>query len=94
MRNGGAADGHVDQVLLAVLIGLADGFGHFLGLAHAYADAALFIADHDQRHKAHVAAALHGFGNAVDSNQSFLKFALGLFAAFTFSTLHCVLPPS
>ena len=81
-------------MLLAVLVGLTDGFGNFLGLAHANAHTAVFIAHDNQRHKAHVAAALNGLGNTVDSNQSFLKFALGLFAAITFSTLHCVLPPS
>ena len=66
----------MNEVLLGVLSSLAGGFRNLNGLADAAADAALAVADDDQRSKAHVAAALHGLGDAVDRNHLLLELAL------------------
>ena len=42
---------------------LADGVGHGVGLAHAYADVALFISDHHHGVEAQVASALDHLGD-------------------------------
>jgi hypothetical protein len=67
----------------------------------AVADAALLIADNDQRGKTETPSALHHFGDAVDVNQAIHKFAVAFLAivaaiastasAFTF-TCHLYLP--
>ena len=75
MGNRGAQQRHVDKVLLGILGALADRLGNFSGLAHARAHAAFFIADHNQRREAEVAAALDDLGNAVYGNELLFKFA-------------------
>ena len=75
MGDRGAQNRHVDQVLFGVLGALADRLGNFSGLAHARAHTAFFIADHNQRREAEVAAALDDLGNAVDGNELLFEFA-------------------
>ena len=60
---------HADHLLLGSSSRLGDGFRHFARLAMTEADAALAVADHDQRGKAEALAALHGLGDAVDVNE-------------------------
>ena len=58
---------YLAQILLRRLDTLLDRGGHFLGFAGAEADdLRARIADHDQRRKAQVLAALDHFGDAVD----------------------------
>ena len=75
MRDRGAQQGHVDQVLLRILSAIADRFGNFSSLAHAGANAAFFVADHDQRGEAEIPAALNNLGNTVDGNELLFEFA-------------------
>src|SRR3546814_1946910 len=58
-----------DRVALGMFGRLADRFRHFTGLARTVADAALLVADNDQRGKAETPTALHHLGNAVDADQ-------------------------
>ena len=70
------AQRHADQVALGGLGRLADRLRHLAGLAVAEADAALLVADDDQRREAEAPAALHHFGDAVDVDQPVDEFAL------------------
>ena len=63
-------------MLLGILGRLAGSFRNFGRLADAAADAALAVADDNQRREAHVAAALDGLGHAVDGNHLLLELAL------------------
>src|SRR5690606_34262415 len=60
---------HEDQVALGALGRLADCLRHFARLAVAEADAALLVADDDERGEAEATAALHHLGDAVDVNE-------------------------
>ena len=66
VRDGRAAHGDRDHVLLGDLDPLLDGGRNFLRLARAEADAALAVADDDERAEAEVLAALDDLGDAVD----------------------------
>src|SRR3546814_501492 len=76
---------------------LADRFRHFTGLARTVADAALLVADDDQRGKAETPTALHHLGNAVDADQLVDKLVVAAIAAVgtavasvgTLSSSHC-----
>ena len=76
MRDRGAQQRHVDQVLLRILSALADRFGNFSSLAHAGANAALFVADHDQRGEAEILTAFYNLGDTVYSNESIFELAV------------------
>ena len=59
------------------------------------ANAALFVADHNQRGEAEVFAALHNLGHAVEGDQALFEFAYGLFtipAIPTFVHRHAFIP--
>ena len=85
----------LDHALLGALCPLADGFGHFLGLAVADADAALQVARNDERGEREAAAALDDLGHAVDvhdlvgvlGNNFFLGRAVAARAAGVSATL-------
>ena len=64
---------HAEHVLLRVLDALLDGDGHFLGLAHAHADAAVAVADDHERGEREAAAALDDLGHAVDVDDALLE---------------------
>ena len=64
---------HGEHVLLRVLDALLDGDGHFLGLAHAHADAAVAVADDHERGEREAAAALDDLGHAVDVDDALLE---------------------
>ena len=66
--DGAAGQRHVEQVLLGLLGALLDGQRHLLGLAVAEADAAVAVADHDERGEREAATALHDLGDAVDGD--------------------------
>ena len=78
MRNRGALQIQLNQILLGLLDRLADGHGNFARLAHAEAGVALLIAHHDQRRKAEILAALDDFGDAVDRDDLILQVRLAL----------------
>ena len=71
---------HEDHVALGGFRCLADGFRHFACLAVAEANAALLVADDDERGKAETTAALHHFRDAVNMNELVYELALNLFA--------------
>jgi hypothetical protein len=68
------AQRHADHLALGLLGGLADRLGHLFGLALAEADAALLVADDDERGKAEALTALHGLGDPVDRDQAVGEF--------------------
>ena len=67
--DGSIAQRHEDQIALGALGCLADRLRHFTRLAVAEADAALLVADDDERGEAEALAALHHLGDAVDVDQ-------------------------
>jgi hypothetical protein len=60
---------HEDHVALGRFGCLADGFRHFARLAVTEADAALLVADDDERGKTEATAALDHFRDAIDVNE-------------------------
>ena len=64
--DGGAGEGHLEEVLARLLGALLDGEGHLLGLAVAETDAAVAVADHHEGGEAEATTALHDLGDAVD----------------------------
>ena len=60
------ASGDGEEVLARLFGALLDRERHFLGLAVAEADAAVAVADHDERGEAEPTTALHDLGDAVD----------------------------
>ena len=75
-----------------VLFGFVGGFGNcfrnFGSLTRTVTDAALLVTDDDNRSKRHVAAALDGFGDAVDVNQFFNQFFFFLCFTTIYSLCH------
>ncbi len=71
IRQGSFDQGHLHAVFTRALGGLAQGFGHFLGLAQAEAHAALAVAHHHQGAEAETATALDHFGHTVEGNDLF-----------------------
>ena len=80
MQRAAFAQRHADELALGGVGRLADRFRHFARLAVAETDAALLIADDDERGKAETPAALHHLGHAVDVDQLVDEFAVALFA--------------
>src|SRR5690606_24081905 len=60
---------HADHLLLGRCGRLGNRLGYLAGLAVAEADAALAVADHDQRGEAEALAALHSLRHAVDVHE-------------------------
>ena len=71
---------------------LADRFRHLAGLAVAEADAALLVADDDERGEAEAPAALHDLGDAVDVDQPVDEFAVALVAIMLAALSWLLLP--
>ena len=61
---------HFEEVALGFLGALLDGEGHFLGLAVPEADAAVAVADHDERGEREATATLDDLGDAVDGDDA------------------------
>ena len=80
MQRAAFAQRHADQRALGGFGRLADGFRHFARLAVAEADAALLVADDDERGEAEARAALHHLGDAVDVDELVDELAVALFA--------------
>ena len=74
----GFAQRHADQLALGLLGRLADGLGNFAGLAVTEADAALLVADDDERGKTEALAALDHLGHTVDVDQAIDELAVAL----------------
>jgi len=72
---------HARDVALGGVGGLAESLRHLARLAVAEADAALLVADDDERGKAEAPAALHHLGDAIDVNELVDKLALLAFSA-------------
>ena len=79
VQRAGLAQRHADQLALGLLGRLADRLGNFARLAVAEADAALLVADDDERGKAEAPAALDHLGHAVDVDQAVDELAVALF---------------
>ena len=79
MQRAAFAQRHADQAALGGFGRLADRLRHFARLAVAEADAALLVADDDQRGEAEAPAALHHLGDAVDVDELVDEFAVALF---------------
>jgi hypothetical protein len=69
MQRATLAQRHAHQAALGTLGRLADRLRHLASLAVAKADAALLIADDNQRGKAEALAALHNLRDAIDVNE-------------------------
>ena len=80
MQRAAFAQRHADQLALGGFGRLADRFRHFARLAMAEADAALLVADDDERGEAEAPAALHHLGDAVDMDELVDELAVALFA--------------
>src|SRR5690606_6146158 len=78
VQGAGFAQRHADHLALGLLGRLADGFRDLAGLSVAEADAALLIANDDERGKTEAPAALHYLGHAVDVHQAIYKLAIAL----------------
>ena len=69
MQRAARAQRHEDQFALGQLGRLADRLRHLACLAVAEADAALLVADDDERCEAEAPSALHDLGDAVDVDE-------------------------
>src|SRR5581483_1032633 len=89
------AQRHAGEPALGGIGCLADCFRHLAGLAVAEADAALLVADDDERGEAEAPAALYHLGHTVDMDELVDEFAVALFrfTAFTF-TCHDFIRPA
>ena len=85
MQRAAFAQRHADQAALGRLGRLADRLRHFARLAVAEADAALLVADDDERGEAEARAALHHLGDAVDVDELVDELAVALFAVAAFA---------
>ena len=80
MQRAAFAQRDAGQRALGRLGRLADRFRHFARLAMAEADAALLVADDDERGEAEALAALHHLGDAVDVHELVDELAVALLA--------------
>ena len=80
MQRAALAQRHAHQIALGLLGRLADRLRHLARLAVAEADAALLVADHDQRREAEPAAALDHLGHAVDVHELVDELAVAIVA--------------
>ena len=80
MQRAARAQRHEDQFALGGFGRLADRFRHFARLAVAEADAALLVADDDERRETETPAALDDLGDAIDVDELVDEFAVALLA--------------
>jgi hypothetical protein len=66
VRNRSAGHRDRDHAATRSIDGLANGFGHFVGLAGGKADATLTIADGDKSVEGEAASALHDLRDTID----------------------------
>ena len=85
MQGAAFAQRHADQVALGGVGRLADRFRHLARLAVTKADAALLVADDDERGKSEAPAALHHLGDAIDVDELVGELAVPLFLLATFA---------
>ena len=90
MERPALAQRHADHGALGGVGGLADRLRDLAGLAVAEADAALLVADDDERRETEAPAALHDLGDAVDVHELVDEFAVALLAAIAIT----IPPPS
>src|SRR5207253_10353696 len=74
--NGGPDHGHCDEMLLRRLYRLADGLRHLPCRAQPGADAAVLVADHDQRAEGEATAALDDLRHPVQVDDLLCEFRL------------------
>ena len=75
MQRAAFAERNAHQRLLRRFRRLTHGFRHFARLAVTEADAALLVANDDERRKAETLTALHNLRNAIDVNELVDEFA-------------------
>ena len=98
MQRAALAQRHAHDAALGGFRRLADRLRHFARLAVAEADAALLVADDDERGEAEAAAALHHLRHAVDVDEAIDEFAVALLALCGRGrgrlpfTRHCLFP--
>src|SRR5215217_1096117 len=81
MKRAAFAQRDPDHAALRRVRRLADRLRHLAGLAVAEADAALLVADDDERREAEAPAALHHLGDAVDVDEAVDEFAVARLVA-------------
>ena len=94
MQRAAFAQRHADQVTLGGIGRLADRLRHLARLAVAEADAALLVADDDQRGEAEAPAALHDLRHPVDEDDPLFVRALLLVPRVIASRHQIWSPPS
>jgi hypothetical protein len=96
MKRASIAQRHTKKVALCTFRCLADRFRHFTRLAVAETDAALQVADDDERSEAEALTALDDLGNAIDVHELIRKLAIAFLAVFATlslgSTCHDFVP--
>src|SRR5918995_6869643 len=80
MESAALAQRDPDHRALGRIRRLADRLRHLTGLAVTEADAALLVADDDERREAEAPAALHNLGDAVDMDETIDEFAVAVLA--------------
>ena len=73
VRNGLLDHRHGHEVLLGLLDGFANRFGHFAGFADGKTDLTLAIADDDERAEAKALTALDDLRNAIDAHDGLFE---------------------
>src|SRR5829696_8680729 len=89
MERAALAQGDADHGALGGIRRLADRFRHLARLAVAEADAALLVADDDERGEAEAASALHHLRDAVDVDEAIDEFAVAVLAIAAVSWFSC-----
>src|SRR4029078_4195829 len=78
MQRAALAERHLDEIALGGFRRLADRLRHLARLAMTEADAALLVADDDERGEAAAPAALHHLGDAIDMHELVDELAVAL----------------
>lgn len=72
--DGPAHEGDLKQALARLLVALADGLGHLIGLSQANAHTPRTVAHNDERREGEATPALHHLRHTVDVNDALLDF--------------------
>ncbi len=73
VRNRGALEVQMNQILFRLFDALLDGHRNFARLAHAESGMAVIVANDDERGEAEILAALDDLGDAIDGDDVVLQ---------------------